>query len=116
MKRLLICTEQGCGTAGTNVRTAFEYAVKNFFPPDGSIPDPTLFTHPQYNTWIELMYGQNEEDILEYAERIIGNGYPPGVLMIDDNWNEDYGVFEFSAKRFKGELDRLVQEYSVDGF
>jgi len=32
------------------------------------------------------MYDQNEADILKYAQDIINNGYPPGVLMIDDNW------------------------------
>jgi len=89
------------GTAGTNLRTAFEYAAKNFFPSNGKIPDPLLFTHPQYNTWIELMYDQNEEDILKYAEDILKNGYSPGVLMIDDNWQEDYGKWDFSPRRFK---------------
>jgi hypothetical protein len=89
------------GTAGTNLRTAYEYAVKNFFPPDGKIPDERMFTNPQYNTWIELVYNQNEEAILNYAQSIIDNGYPPGVLMIDDNWQEDYGVWEFSPRRFK---------------
>ncbi len=98
------------GTAGTNLRTAYEFAVKNFFPPNGNIPDQLLFTHPQYNTWIELMYDQNEQDILEYAQAIVRNGYSPGVLMIDDNWQEDYGVFEFSPRRFsdpKGMMKKL---------
>jgi alpha-glucosidase (family GH31 glycosyl hydrolase) len=89
------------GTAGTNLRTAYEFAVKNFFPPDGKIPEEHMFTIPQYNTWIELVYNQNEEAILKYARSIIDNGYPPGVLMIDDNWQEDYGVWEFSPRRFK---------------
>jgi hypothetical protein len=89
------------GTAGNNLHTAYEFAVKNFFPPNGKIPDQLLFTHPQYNTWIELMYDQNEEDILAYAQAIIDNGYPPGVIMIDDNWQEDYGIWEFSPRRFK---------------
>ncbi len=89
------------GTAGSNLPSAYEFAVINFFPPNGKIPDPLLFTHPQYNTWIELMYDQNEEDILVYAQSIIDNGYPPGVLMIDDNWQEDYGIWEFSPRRFK---------------
>ena len=74
------------------------------------IPDELLFTHPQYNTWIELMYDQNEEDILEYARAIIDNGYPPGVLMIDDNWQENYGIWKFSPRRFKdpkGMMDEL---------
>ncbi|MFH4967726.1 glycoside hydrolase family 31 protein [Gaetbulibacter sp. M240] len=89
------------GTAGTNLRSAYEFVSKNYFPSNGKIPDELLFTHPQYNTWIELMYDQNEDDILKYAESIIARGYPPGVIMIDDNWQEDYGTWEFSAKRFK---------------
>ena len=59
------------------------HVSQTYFPSDGRIPDELLFTHPQYNTWIELMYDQNEADILAYAEAIIANGYPPGVLMID---------------------------------
>ena len=89
------------GTAGNNLRTAFEYVAKTFFPSNGLIPDPMLFTNPQYNTWIELMYDQNEEDILKYAQDIINNGYSPGVLMIDDNWQENYGTWKFSPRRFK---------------
>lgn len=89
------------GSAGTNLKTAFDFVAKNFFPSNGKIPDPLLFTHPQYNTWIELMYNQNEEDILKYAQDIIDKGYSPGVLMIDDNWQENYGVWEFSPRRFK---------------
>ena len=98
------------GTAGNSLRSAFEYVSKNFFPSNGKIPDPLLFTHPQYNTWIELMYDQNEKEILKYAENIIKNGYSPGVLMIDDNWQEDYGVWDFSPRRFsdaKGMIEKL---------
>ena len=89
------------GTSGKNLRTAYEFASKTFFPSNGSFPDPMLFAQPQYNTWIELMYNQNEEDILRYAQDIISKGFSPGVLMIDDNWQENYGVWEFSTKRFK---------------
>ena len=89
------------GIAGTNLRTAYEYLSKNFFPSNGLIPDSLLFTKPQYNTWIELKYDQNESDILKYAQAILDNGYAPGVLMVDDNWQEDYGVWEFSPRRFK---------------
>jgi alpha-glucosidase (family GH31 glycosyl hydrolase) len=83
---------------------------KTYFPSNGRIPDELLFTHPQYNTWIELMYDQNEADILKYASDIISKGYPPGVIMIDDNWQEDYGKWEFSPRRFKdpkGMIDKL---------
>ena len=110
---LTVTTREGkidAGKEGANLRDVFEYVSKTYFPSDGNIPDELLFTHPQYNTWIELMYDQNEEDILAYAQAIIDQGYPPGVLMIDDNWQEDYGTWEFSPRRFqdpKGMIDKL---------
>jgi alpha-glucosidase len=110
---ITVTTREGTidsGKAGSNLAEAYAHVSETYFPSDGRIPDEFLFTHPQYNTWIELMYDQNEEDILAYAEAIIANGYPPGVLMIDDNWQEDYGTWEFSPRRFKdpkGMIDRL---------
>ena len=69
-----------------------------------------LFVKPQYNTWIELIYDQREDRIRQYADDILANGFPAGVLMIDDNWQEDYGVWEFHPGRFqnpKAMMDRL---------
>jgi alpha-glucosidase len=103
------------GTAGNNLRTAFEYAAKTFFPSNGKIPDPLFFSHPQYNTWIELMYNQNEVDILKYAQNILDKGYSPGVLMIDDNWQENYGIWEFSPRRFK-DPKGMIQKLHAMGF
>ena len=59
---LTVTTREGkidAGKEGANLRDAFEYVSKTYFPSDGNIPDELLFTHPQYNTWIELMYDQN---------------------------------------------------------
>ena len=87
--KLTVTTQKGkieYGTAGKNLKEAYEFVSEKYFPPNGKIPEELLFTNPQYNTWIELMYDQNEADILKYAQDIIDNGYPPGVLMIDDNW------------------------------
>ncbi len=98
--------------AGETLKEAFLYASKNYFPPKGKLPEELLFSAPQYNTWIELVYDQNQEDILDYANQIIANGFPPGVLMIDDNWQEDYGKWEFHQERFpnpKAMMDSLHQ-------
>ncbi|MBD0777567.1 glycoside hydrolase [Maribacter sp. ANRC-HE7] len=86
--------------AGKTLKEGFKFASENHFSPSGKLPDRLLFSEPQYNTWIELMYDQNQEDILEYARQIIANGFPPGVLMIDDNWQEDYGKWNFHEGRF----------------
>jgi alpha-glucosidase (family GH31 glycosyl hydrolase) len=98
------------GDAGDNLHDAYSFTVTNFFPPNGIIPDEILFTKPQFNTWIELQYDQNEKDILKYAQSIIENGYTPGVLMLDDTWQENYGVWDFAPRQFKdpkGMMDKL---------
>jgi alpha-glucosidase (family GH31 glycosyl hydrolase) len=111
--RITVSTRSGkilSGREGETLREAYRYVSGKFFPSNGKIPEELLFTHPQYNTWIELMYDQNEKDILKYAQAIIDNGYPPGVLMIDDNWQENYGIWEFSPRRFtdpKGMIKKL---------
>jgi len=85
---------------GSTLRDAYLAAMKAHFPPSGKLPDSLFFTMPQYNTWIELMYNQNEKDVLKYAEDIVKNGFPPGIIMIDDNWQHYYGNFEFKPDRF----------------
>jgi len=102
-------------SSGTTLRQGYLSAGKKYFPPTGEIPDPMLMTHPQYNTWIELMYDQNQKDILNYAESIINNGFPPGVIMIDDNWQEDYGTFEFKAETFQNPK-AMIDKLHEDGF
>jgi alpha-glucosidase len=87
-------------SSGRNLREAFTNAAKRFFPSKNKLPDTLLFSKPQYNTWIELVYNQNQRDILKYARAIIDNGFPPGVIMIDDNWADYYGRFDFRADRF----------------
>ncbi|MGL5894944.1 MAG: glycoside hydrolase family 31 protein [Bacteroidales bacterium] len=116
--KLVVTVREGevlSGKVGDNLKSAFEYVSNRFFPSNGMIPDEMLFTHPQYNTWIELMYNQNEEDILKYARDIVKNGFTPGVIMIDDNWQEDYGSWTFSAKRFK-DPKGMIKELHEMGF
>ncbi|MBN2568643.1 MAG: alpha-galactosidase, partial [Deltaproteobacteria bacterium] len=100
---------KGSGT----LRDAYRYASRTYFPPSGKMPDSLLFTHPQYNTWIELMYDQNQKDVLAYAENIIAHGFPPGVLMIDDNWQEDYGKWNFHPGRFPNPGEMIDQLHDM---
>ena len=101
------------GQHGANLHEVYQFVSKEFFPSNGKTPDQLLFTHPQYNTWIELMYNQNEKDILAYARAIIANGFPPGVLMIDDNWQEDYGTLDFSARRFQNAKAMMAELHQM---
>ena len=80
------------------------------FPADGKLPPEEFFSKPQYNTWIELIYNQNQKDITEYCRHIVENDMPKGVMMIDDLWTPYYGSWEFDRAKFpdpKGMIDLL---------
>lgn len=87
-------------SAGSTLKEALLAASAKHFPPSGKIPEEIFFSLPQYNTWIELMYDQNQEDILNYAHKVVENGFPKGVFMVDDNWQRYYGNFDFKAEKF----------------
>ncbi|NBC65736.1 MAG: glycoside hydrolase [Bacteroidetes bacterium] len=103
------------GNQSKNLPEVFRFASDRFFPSQGEHPAEIMFRAPQYNTWIELMYDQNQEDILEYAQNIIDNGFPPGVIMIDDNWQQDYGVWDFSSERFPNPK-KMIEQLHEMGF
>jgi alpha-glucosidase (family GH31 glycosyl hydrolase) len=98
------------GRHGGSLAEVYMHVNQKYFPPSGFMPDEMLFTAPQYNTWIELNFNHNQEDIIKYARAIIDNGLPPGVFMIDDTWQEDYGIWDFHPGRFpdpKAMMDEL---------
>jgi alpha-glucosidase len=102
-------------TSGNTLRDAYLAACRTHFKPTGALPDELFFTMPQYNTWIELMYNQNQDDILTYAKGVIANGFPSGVLMIDDNWQKYYGNFDFKPEKFP-DPKAMVDELHGMGF
>ena len=96
--------------AGKTLAESFRFASKTYFPPTGEEPELLYFSAPQYNTWIELTYHQNEKDILVYAQSMLDHGLPAGIFMIDDTWQLGYGIWEFDPRRFpdpKGMVDKL---------
>lgn len=100
---------------GQNLREAYLEAMKRHFRFSERIPKDIFFKSPQYNTWIELGYEQNEAGILKYAETIVNKGYPVGILMIDEGWAEDYGRFEFKKGEFPNPKE-MVKKLHAMGF
>lgn len=97
------------GTAGNSLKTAYQYASAHFFPASGHWPDSLLVTAPQYNLWIELQYNPNQKEVLNYADKVLQNGLPAGVLMIDDNWFNYYGELDFDKAKFPDAKEAIAQ-------
>lgn len=101
--------------SGNSLRSAYLQASQDHFPASGKLPNELFFSVPQYNTWIELTYNQNQDAIEKYAQSIIENGFPTGVLMIDDNWQRYYGNFDFRAEKFP-DPKAMVRKLHDQGF
>ncbi|MEM8493806.1 MAG: glycoside hydrolase family 31 protein [Planctomycetota bacterium] len=102
-------------TAGTTLRGAYRAAVGPAITPTGTLPAELLLTRPQYNLWIELLYEPTQDKVLAYATALLERGYPPGVLMIDDNWSLGYGRWEFDRAKFPDPA-AMVRSLHADGF
>ena len=98
-----------------NLKEACLYANNRIAPPSGSTPPSICFTAPQYCTWMELLYGQNQEEILAYARRIIAEGLPAGEFIIDDGWQEYYGYWDFDKRKFP-DAKAMCEELNSLGF
>ena len=103
------------GEGYATLKGAHQAVADKYFVKTDRIPDERFFRVPQYNTWIELMYNQNQKQILEYAHAIVDSGLTPGILMIDEGWSEDYGVFDFYPGRFE-DPKAMIRELHELGF
>lgn len=99
--------------AGDTLKDAFMAAEKAFFPANGQTPPVEFFRMPQYNTWIELMYDQNQKGVIDYAKGIRKNGLPAGIIMIDDTWQDDYGKWLFDPAKFPDPKKMIRQLHSM---
>ena len=98
-----------------NLKNAQLAAAKKHYSLNGEIPNELFFKVPQYNTWIELMYNQNQKQILEYAHSLVDARMSPGVLMIDEGWAPDYGDYDFCARKFE-DPKAMIDELHELGF
>lgn len=99
--------------AGNCLKDAYFAAAAAHFPADGQTPPAEFFEMPQYNTWIELMYDQNQKGVLDYAKGILKNGLPAGIIMIDDTWQDDYGKWLFDPEKFPNPKKMISQLHKM---
>lgn len=85
---------------GNDLKSAYIGAMEKHFPPCGDSLEQTFFKVPQYNTWMQMTYNQTQEGVLEYAKGILENGLTPGILMIDEGWQKNYGEWDFDRLKF----------------
>ncbi|MHC5248511.1 glycoside hydrolase family 31 protein [Enterococcus sp. LJL90] len=79
----------------------------------GTMPPKDFFAMPQWNSWIELIYDQNQKGILDYAKGILTHDLPAGLIMIDDLWADYYGNWQFSSKKFPNPKEMVTELHQL---
>lgn len=101
--------------AGNTLKEASLAVGSKHYPPTGTMPDKRAFEAPQYCSWVVLLWGQNQEGLIKYARDIVEKGYKPGLFIIDDTWQRNYGVWEFDQKNFP-DPHGMMKELKEMGF
>lgn len=102
---------EGHGT----LKNAYLAATKKYFMRDIiDIPVETM-TRPQFCTWAEMDITVSQEKIENYANSIKKNGFPYGVLIIDDGWSKDYGDWTFNEEKFPNPKE-MIEKLHAMGF
>lgn len=101
------------GSGYGTLRGAYLAAMERHFPFKENRLSDALWDNPIFNSWIELTFHQNETDLLQYATSIVQNGFPPGVLMIDDGWSECYGDWRFHSGKFHNPKQFIKQLHDM---
>ncbi len=105
--------EVDIGEGCESLRGAYRAACAKHFPPSGVIPHEKAFTAPQYNAWIDMHRFPTQEKVLSYAREIVDTGMPPGVLIIDDFWHINNGVWEWDSAAFPSPKEMVDQLHAM---
>ncbi len=100
---------------GNTLNEGYRGAMNAHFKPKGNPPAEEFFLVPQYNTWMQLVYDQTQEGVMAYAKGLLAHGYKPGVIMIDEGWQKNYGDWRFDLEKFP-QPKQMVEELHAMGF
>lgn len=102
-------------TAGKTLRQSYLIAISKLFKPDGKVPDMMVFNSPSYNTWVGMGTSLSQSQVEEYANSILASSLKPGIIVIDNGWQNHSGSFEFNIQRFN-DPKALVSFLHLKGF
>jgi alpha-glucosidase (family GH31 glycosyl hydrolase) len=101
------------GQGTSSLAGAFRAASTAHFPAAGRTPAAAMLSAPQYNTWIEMPYHPTQTAVLAYVRGLLDHGFPPGVVMVDDQWSVDYGNWRYDRAKFPDPVGMAAQLHDM---
>ena len=103
------------GQSGNSLADAQKFAAENFMVFAGQTPDYAQFELPVYTMNVSGNNKINQELILSYAQSIINDGLPAGIIKIGDGWQMSQGDWRFDSESFSNPQG-MINELHEKGF
>lgn len=103
------------GQKGKTLASAQKYVAKNFLPQGNRPPHRGISQKPQYDLEVELGMGLNQDAVIRFAERLIEEEFPAGILRFGDSWHSYPGDFTFDGGKFPDAL-KMIRKLHEMGF
>lgn len=87
--------------AGSDIKDAHQRTMALHFDKPSGIPDEEMLVKPFWSTWAEYKEDVNQTSVLDYARRVISEGFGESShIQIDDDWETCYGDEEWNPVKF----------------
>ncbi|ODN06546.1 hypothetical protein Ocin01_00145 [Orchesella cincta] len=100
-----------------NVKEAHKLAMGTFFEKPSGMPDETMLIRPFWSTWAEFHENFNQSMVLDYARKVVSEGFGNSShIEIDDKWEGCRGQEEFDPVNFpdpKAMIDEIKNELNL---
>lgn len=103
------------GQSGNSLADAQKFAAENFMVFAGQTPDQARFGLPVYTIRPSGNMKISQESVLDYAQSIINDGLPAGIIKIHDGWQMSQGDWRFDSESFSNP-QAMINELHKEGF
>ncbi|MBO5903526.1 MAG: hypothetical protein J6Q40_06000 [Tidjanibacter sp.] len=98
---------------GRSLREAYLVYRHTHAAPSGGKPDEMLYTNIIYDAAGEVGALHTSESVVAYAERLIAEELPAGIMMIPDGWQSHSSELVFDAESYPSPADMVTKLHQL---
>ena len=83
-----------------NIKKVHQFAIKKFATPPEQLPPENIVKFPVWSTWANFKTDINQQNILDYVNRIAEENLERSMLIVDEGWQGANGDLKFNSTKF----------------
>lgn len=98
---------------GRSLREAYLVYRHTHATPSGAKPDKSLYTQIIYDAAGEVGALHNAESVVAYAEKLIAEGLPAGIMLIPEGWQSHSAELVFDGESYPSPADMVSKLHEL---